>query len=39
MQRERPQGRKIDEKDLNKPQVLIIAHVDVKDVTFFKKYH
>jgi alkylation response protein AidB-like acyl-CoA dehydrogenase len=35
--KERPQGRKIDEKDLSKPQVPIIAHADVKRMLLFQK--
>lgn len=35
--RERPQGRKIDEKDLSKPQVPIIVHADVKRMLLFQK--
>ena len=35
--KERPQGRKITEKDLNKPQVPIIEHADVKRMLLFQK--
>lgn len=35
--KERPQGRKIAEKDLNKPQVPIIEHADVKRMLLFQK--
>lgn len=35
--KERPQGRKINEKDLNKPQVPIIEHADVKRMLLFQK--
>lgn len=35
--KERPQGRKISEKDLNKPQVPIIEHADVKRMLLFQK--
>ncbi len=35
--KERPQGRKIDEKDLSNPQVPIIAHADVKRMLLFQK--
>lgn len=35
--KERPQGRKIDEKDLSKPQVPIIMHADVKRMLLFQK--
>lgn len=34
---ERPQGRKINEKDLNRPQVPIIEHADVKRMLLFQK--
>jgi alkylation response protein AidB-like acyl-CoA dehydrogenase len=35
--KERPQGRKIGEKDPNQPQVPIIAHADVKRMLLFQK--
>jgi butyryl-CoA dehydrogenase len=35
--KERPQGRKVGEKDLNQPQVPIIAHADVKRMLLFQK--
>ncbi len=35
--KERPQGRRISEKDLSKPQVPIIAHADVKRMLLFQK--
>ena len=35
--KERPQGRKLTEKDLNKPQVAIIEHADVKRMLLFQK--
>ena len=35
--RERPQGRKINEKDPTKPQTLIINHADVKRQLLFQK--
>ncbi len=35
--KERPQGRKINEKDLSKPQVPIIEHADVKRMLIFQK--
>lgn len=35
--RERPQGRKISEKDPSKPQTLIINHADVKRLLLFQK--
>lgn len=35
--KERPQGRKINEKDLSKPQVPIIEHADVKRMLLFQK--
>lgn len=35
--KERPQGRKINEKDLSQPQVPIIAHADVKRMLLFQK--
>ncbi len=35
--RERPQGRKINEKDPTKPQTLIINHADVKRMLLFQK--
>ncbi|MBC6369115.1 acyl-CoA dehydrogenase [Algoriphagus sp. AK58] len=35
--KERPQGRKISEKDLNKPQIPIIEHADVKRMLLFQK--
>ncbi|MHA7128745.1 acyl-CoA dehydrogenase [Algoriphagus namhaensis] len=35
--KERPQGRKITEKDLSKPQVPIIEHADVKRMLLFQK--
>ncbi|RIW15880.1 acyl-CoA dehydrogenase [Algoriphagus lacus] len=35
--KERPQGRKITEKDLSKPQVPIIEHADVKRMLMFQK--
>lgn len=35
--KERPQGRKISEKDLNRPQVPIIEHADVKRMLLFQK--
>ncbi|SOE23600.1 butyryl-CoA dehydrogenase [Spirosomataceae bacterium TFI 002] len=35
--KERPQGRKISEKDPSKPQVRIIKHADVKRMLFFQK--
>lgn len=35
--KERPQGRKISEKDLSKPQVPIIEHADVKRMLLFQK--
>ncbi|GMQ28397.1 acyl-CoA dehydrogenase [Algoriphagus confluentis] len=35
--KERPQGRKLTEKDLNKPQVPIIEHADVKRMLLFQK--
>ncbi len=34
---ERPQGRKIGNKDLSKPQVAIIEHADVKRMLLFQK--
>ncbi|MGB1205426.1 MAG: acyl-CoA dehydrogenase [Chitinophagales bacterium] len=34
---ERPQGRKIGNKDLNKPQIAIIEHADVKRMLLFQK--
>jgi alkylation response protein AidB-like acyl-CoA dehydrogenase len=35
--KERPQGRKINEKDLTQPQVPIIEHADVKRMLLFQK--
>lgn len=35
--KERPQGRKISEKDPTQPQVSIIQHADVKRMLFFQK--
>lgn len=35
--KERPQGRKISEKDPNKPQTSIINHADVKRMLLFQK--
>jgi butyryl-CoA dehydrogenase len=35
--KERPQGRKISEKDLSKPQIPIIQHADVKRMLLFQK--
>lgn len=35
--KERPQGRKISEKDITKPQVPIIEHADVKRMLLFQK--
>jgi len=35
--KERPQGRKINEKDPNKPQVRIIEHADVRRMLLFQK--
>jgi alkylation response protein AidB-like acyl-CoA dehydrogenase len=35
--KERPQGRKITEKDPSKPQIPIIAHADVKRMLLFQK--
>jgi butyryl-CoA dehydrogenase len=35
--KERPQGRKINEKDISKPQVPIIEHADVKRMLLFQK--
>lgn len=35
--KERPQGRKINEKDLTRPQVPIIEHADVKRMLLFQK--
>ena len=35
--KERPQGRKINEKDLSQPQVPIIEHADVKRMLLFQK--
>ncbi len=35
--KERPQGRRINEKDLSKPQVPIIEHADVKRMLLFQK--
>ena len=35
--KERPQGRKISEKDPNKPQIPIINHADVKRMLLFQK--
>ncbi len=35
--KERPQGRKITEKDIAKPQVPIIEHADVKRMLLFQK--
>jgi butyryl-CoA dehydrogenase len=35
--KERPQGRKISEKDPTKPQILIINHADVKRMLLFQK--
>jgi butyryl-CoA dehydrogenase len=35
--KERPQGRKINEKDLSKPQIPIIEHADVKRMLLFQK--
>ena len=35
--KERPQGRKISEKDPNKPQISIINHADVKRMLLFQK--
>ncbi|NVK49437.1 MAG: acyl-CoA dehydrogenase [Cyclobacteriaceae bacterium] len=35
--KERPQGRKLSEKDLTKPQVPIIEHADVKRMLLFQK--
>ncbi len=35
--RERPQGRKISEKDITKPQIPIIEHADVKRMLLFQK--
>lgn len=35
--KERPQGRKVSEKDPSKPQVSIIKHADVKRMLFFQK--
>jgi butyryl-CoA dehydrogenase len=35
--KERPQGRKMGEKDPNKPQVPIIQHADVKRMLLFQK--
>jgi len=35
--KERPQGRKISEKDLTKPQTTIINHADVKRMLLFQK--
>ncbi|WP_111669620.1 acyl-CoA dehydrogenase [Algoriphagus litoralis] len=35
--KERPQGRKVGEKNLNQPQVPIIAHADVKRMLLFQK--
>lgn len=35
--KERPQGRKINEKDITKPQVPIIEHADVKRMLLFQK--
>lgn len=35
--KERPQGRKISEKELHKPQIPIIEHADVKRMLLFQK--
>lgn len=35
--KERPQGRLISDKDMNKPQVQIIRHADVKRMLLFQK--
>ncbi|HAS57697.1 MAG TPA: acyl-CoA dehydrogenase [Algoriphagus sp.] len=35
--KERPQGRRINNKDLNQPQVPIIEHADVKRMLLFQK--
>jgi alkylation response protein AidB-like acyl-CoA dehydrogenase len=35
--KERPQGRKLGEKDLSKPQIPIIRHADVKRMLLFQK--
>lgn len=35
--KERPQGRKISEKDISKPQIPIIEHADVKRMLLFQK--
>lgn len=35
--KERPQGRKISEKDITKPQIPIIEHADVKRMLLFQK--
>ena len=35
--KERPQGRKISEKELQKPQIPIIEHADVKRMLLFQK--
>jgi butyryl-CoA dehydrogenase len=35
--KERPQGRKISEKDLSRPQIPIIQHADVKRMLLFQK--
>lgn len=35
--KERPQGRRIQEKDLSKPQIPIIEHADVKRMLLFQK--
>lgn len=35
--KERPQGRKLGEKDLSQPQVAIIKHADVKRMLLFQK--
>ncbi len=35
--KERPQGRKLGERDLSKPQVKIIEHADVKRMLLFQK--
>lgn len=35
--KERPQGRKVGEKDLSQPQVPIIKHADVKRMLLFQK--
>lgn len=34
---ERPQGRKISDKDISKPQIAIIEHADVKRMLLFQK--